>query len=182
MDAGFQSAVRATLGRVSLDDGLLQQVQGLVEPFTAVPAAFLVVEQHGLGQLLADAHDGVQGAQGILKHHGQLMTAKGMELLLGNFEQILAVVDDLAAVHHGVSGQNAHDGAGSDGLARAAFAGDGQGFALVQVEGNVAHRAHRAVICAERDRQVFDFQLSHISLPLLSKKDSARRAGRYRTG
>ena len=72
-----------------------------------------------------------------------------MEFLFRDLEQILAVVDDLARLHHGVARQDAHDRAGGDGFAAAAFTGDGQGLALVQVKGDIAHGAHRAIVGAE---------------------------------
>ncbi len=161
---------------------LFELRQQAVEAFLAIAAAFLVVQQHGFRQLLADAHDGVQGAQRVLEHHGQLVAAQGVELFFRNLQQILAVVDDFARIHHGVARQNAHDSTGGDGLAGTGFTGDGERFAFLQIEGNIAHCANRTVVCAEGDGQVSDFQLCHISRPLLSTKDSARRAGHYQTG
>ena len=153
------------------DDGLFQQLQHAVEAGAAVAAALLVVEEHGLGQLLADAHDGVQCGEGILEHHGQLVAAQGVEVLLGDLQQILAVVDDFAAFHHGVARQDAHDGAGGDGLAGAGLSGDGKGFSLIEVEGNVPHGADGAVVRAEGDGQMTNLKLCHVTHPLLSTKD-----------
>ena len=161
---------------------LFQLRQQAVEALLAVAAALLVVQQHGFRQLLADAHDGVQGAQRVLEDHRQLVAAQGMEFFFRNLQQILAVVDNFACVHHRVARQNAHDGTGGDGLAGTGFTGDGERFALFQIEGNIAHGANRTVVRAEGDGQVSDFKFRHISRPLLSTKDSAHRAGHYRTG
>ena len=92
----------------SRNDVLFQLAQHGVEPALAVGAALLIVEHHGLGQLLADLHDGVQRGQRVLEHHGQLVTAQGVEFFLGDLQKVTAVINDLAVIHHGVARQNAH--------------------------------------------------------------------------
>ena len=82
-----------------------------------------------------------------------------MELLLRDLQQILAVVDDFAPVHHGVAGQDAHDRAGGNGFAGTRLAGDCEGFAFLQLKGYVAHRAHRARGGAEGNGKVVYFKL-----------------------
>ena len=85
-----------------------------------------------------------------------------VEILLVDLHQVLAVVDDLAALGDGVLGEDAHDGSRRDGLAGTGLADDGQRLALLKVEADVSHRLDRTVVGAEGDDQVFDFQfLSH---------------------
>ena len=135
---------------------LFQLLEHVVKALFAVRPALLVVEDHRLGQLFADAHDGVQGGKRVLEDHGQLVPAQGVEILLGDLQKIPAVVDDFAVLHHGVARQNAHDRAGGDGLAGAGFAGDGQGLALVQVKGDVTHCPDCAIGRAEGNGQMPD--------------------------
>ena len=81
-----------------------------------------------------------------------------MHFILGNAQQILAIIQDLAALHDGVAGQNADDGLGGDGFAGAGFAHDGKRFAPFQIKGDIADGLQGAVGGAEGDPQVFHFK------------------------
>ena len=149
--------------------------QQLQRPLLRVTLGNLFVEQHGLGQLLADLHDGVQAGQRVLEDHAQLVAAVLVELILLQLQQIHALIEDGARAHHGVGGQDAHQRPRRDRLAGAGFAHDGQRLALVQVEVDAPHRAHHALVGAEGNRQVLRlkdlFSLVHIIPPLLSTWD-----------
>ncbi len=71
--------------------------------------------------------------------------------VLRHAQQILAVVEDFAALDDGIARQDADDGLGGDGLAGAGFADDGQRLAALQVKGNIAHGLQRAAGGAEGD-------------------------------
>ena len=148
---------------------LFQLGEHRVKALFAIRAPLLVVQDHRFGQLSADAHDGVEGGQGVLEYHREPVTAQGVEFLFGDFQQVAAVIDNFAAFDHGVAREDAHDRACGNGFAGATLAGNGQRFTRVQIEGNIAHRAHRAVIGAERDRQISYFELRHQSPTPLSE-------------
>ena len=149
--------------------------QQLQRPILRILLRNLLVQQHGLGQLLADLHDGVQAGQRVLKDHAQLVAAVLVELILLQLQQIHALVEDGTRVHHRVGGQDTHQRPRRDRLARAGFAHDGQRLTLVQVEVDAAHGAHHALVGAEGNRQVLRlkdlFSLVHIIPPLLSTWD-----------
>ncbi|MNL65885.1 hypothetical protein D3C87_1902800 [compost metagenome] len=87
---------------------------------------------HHLHDLPAHGIDRVEVAQRVLEDHGDLLAVEGAMGFVADLEQVLAVIEDLARddlrrrpvenVHHGIC---------RDGLARAAFAQDGQGLAAI---------------------------------------------------
>ena len=87
-----------------------------------------------------------------------------MEFLLGDLHEILSVVDDLAALFDRVIGKNAEHGARRDRFSRTALSDDGERFALIEFEADVADRLHLAVRGTERDAEIVDFQLDFLFL------------------
>ena len=147
-------AAQAGIGTMRL---LHAGCQGLFQGFNFGPCVFpagFIVEQRGLGHLLADLHDRVQGGKGVLEYHGQLVAADIVEFRLRVFQQVLAPVDDFAALDDGVGGIDADDGFCRDGLAGAGFPHDGQGFTLVQIKADAAHGLHIAVVCVEGQAKI----------------------------
>ena len=134
---------------------LFQHGQHFIELASGLLPACLILQQHGLGNLLADTDNGVQGGQGVLENHGDLVAPDLAHILLGNLQQIPAVIDDLAALNNGVARQNTQDGLGGDGLAGTGLAHHSQGLAPLQVKGNVPHRLHGTVVGAEGNFQIF---------------------------
>ncbi len=171
----LRAVVRALL-LIGQDGVFLQQRGGFPEAPPPVAPPLPVVEHHGLGQLAADAHDRVQGGERVLENHGQLVAAQRVEIILADFEQVLAVIDDFAVVDHRVACQDAHDGPRRDGLAAAGLTYNRQGLPFLQVEGDIPHRAHGAIVGAEGNLQVFDFKLRHYSSAPLREGLNASRS------
>ncbi len=75
-----------------------------------------LVSEHGFGDLVADAHDGIEGGHGLLKNHGDAGAAKLTELVGGQSGQVggrsiaIAVLKSNFAGDLGGWGQEAHDG------------------------------------------------------------------------
>ncbi len=69
-----------------------QQAQHVVKVLAGFATVGLVLQQHGLGDLLANFNDGVQRGQRILEDHRDLIAAQLVHYVLGNAQQILAVV------------------------------------------------------------------------------------------
>ena len=139
--------------QIRIGDGhiLFQHRQHIIELASGLLPAGLVLQQHGLGNLLTDADDGVQRGQGVLEDHGDLVAPDFAHILLGDLQQIPAVIDNLAALNNGVARQNSQDGLGGDGLAGTGLAHHSQGLAPLQVKGDVPHRLHGTVVGAERN-------------------------------
>ncbi len=163
------------VGSASFVHRLVEARQKRIEIFSAFALIYLALYEHRLGHLLADAHYGIETRHRVLKDHRNLISAKLVELLLGNLHKILSVVDYLSAVFYRVACKYAHYGAVCDGFARTAFADDCQRFALVQIEADVAYGLNFSAVRLEAYFKVFNrkfnFSLVHISPPLLSSSD-----------
>ena len=138
-----------------------------VEILARFPAAEFALDDHRLGHLFADAHDGIETGERILKDHGDLVAADLVEPLFLDLHQILPVVDDLAALLDGVGREDAEDGARRDRLARPRFADDGERLSPVQVETDISDCLNVSGRRLERDDEIadgeFDFFVFHIS-------------------
>ena len=93
--------------------------------FAGLGLADLAVRPDRLGDLGADPHRRVERAGRVLEDHGEVGAAVLAQLAVGHPEQLGAAnrAEPLIAA---VAGQQAHDGAGADGLARAGLADDGE--------------------------------------------------------
>ena len=154
-----------------------QQAQSPVEVTASLTAAGLVLQQHSLGDLLTDAHNGVQRGQRILEDHSDFIATDLVHFLFGDLQQILTVINDLAAFDDGVAGQDAHNGTAGNGLTGAGLANDGQGLAALQVEGDIADSLHLAVVGTEGDLQILNFKVlcHYSSAPLKEGLKASRR-------
>ena len=141
------------------DHALVEGGHETVEGLTALLLASLALQEHCLGKLTTDLNDGVQRGHGILEDHGDLIAADLVELVLGDLQKILTVVDDLAVLHDGVTGQNTQNCFGSDRLTRTGFAYDSQGLALGQVEADTADSLYLTIGGTEGDGQIIYMKL-----------------------
>ena len=77
-----------------------------------------VVSEHGFGNLVADAHDGVEGGHGLLEDHGDAQAAKLAQRIGGQAGELRgeaavllrAIPKSDLARDHGRRGKQAHDG------------------------------------------------------------------------
>ena len=105
--------------------------------------------QHFL-HLLAHADQRVQGGHGILKHHGDLLSPDGTQLIDTQVGQIGAFKDHGAfLIDFGGGGQQPENGHGGDALAGAGLAHDAHNFALANIKGNAANRLNGAAAGVE---------------------------------
>jgi hypothetical protein len=119
-----------------------------------------VVSTDGLGDLVADAHDGVESGHGLLEDHGHAQAAQGLQHLL---QTSGAGGGEVAFEEHGAGEprlrrQQSHDGEGGDALAGAGFADQGEGFARREDERDVAHGGYGAARGGELDGEVLQLQ------------------------
>ena len=134
----FWEARGMTLNKLgSGGDVPLQDLQQTVELVLGFLAAGLVLQQHRLGDLLADLNDGVQAGQGVLEDHGDRVTTDLAHILLGDLQKILAVIDDFTGFRNGVAGLDTQNSLGGNRLTGTGLTNDGQGLAPLQVEGDV---------------------------------------------
>ncbi len=98
----------------------------------------VLMEAQGLLNLCADGLEGVQAGHRVLQNHSDFAPADGQPFFLrGKAGQVFSVVPDAAVIHPAVDVVEAHKGLGQHALTGAAFPHDGQGFPLVQLQGNV---------------------------------------------
>ena len=113
-------------------------------------SAELLVEFERLGELVADAHEGVERGHRILEDHRDALAADFQEFLLGSFEEIGAGEHGGAALDAaGWHGDEAKQGIAGDRFAGAGLADDPEGLALVHGEGHVLHGMDGAVAGVE---------------------------------
>ena len=135
---------------------LKQRSKHFVEGFAAFLAVRLVFKEHRLGDLLTDAHDGVERRQRVLEDHCDLVSAQLVHLLFGNAQQVASVVKDLSALINRVHRRDTHDRFRCNGLTRAGLTDDRQRFSLVQIERYITHSLYLTCIGAEADLQIID--------------------------
>eukprot|EP01022_Parablepharisma_sp_SALTPOND_P030360 TRINITY_DN760_c2_g5_i1.p1 TRINITY_DN760_c2_g5~~TRINITY_DN760_c2_g5_i1.p1 ORF type:complete len:1316 (-),score=509.04 TRINITY_DN760_c2_g5_i1:3474-7421(-) len=141
--------------------------------------AHALVQADRFGDLLADGKDRVQRGHRLLEDHGDLLAtdaAHGGVIGLGQVQGLAVAAQELHAAAGDLAAavfDQAHDGQRRHRLARARLADDGQGLALADVEGQVAHRVHRPFGGGEAHAQVVHVQYALWLLHL----DSLLRAG-----
>ncbi len=114
-----------------------------------------VVDRERLDDLVAHREHGRQGRQRVLEDHRDAVAADLRHLRVALAEQLLALEQDRAA-DAGVLVEQAHDGQGRDGLARAGLAHDPERAALREVEGDAAHGVDAPRLGREADGEVAD--------------------------
>ena len=80
-----------------------------------------MVRQDGFGDLVADAHDRIEGGHGLLKNHGDLRAAEEAHGFIGDCGEVelggVCCAGELnLARDAGLRRKQAHDGEGSDRL------------------------------------------------------------------
>ena len=108
--------------------------QQLEHPFLDFAAAYVPVDDHGLGDEVAHPHPGVEGTPRVLKHglHRAAVLPPGLRVSVADFLALEAdgALGRLFQLEH-------HLGGGA--LAAARLADDAQGLAGAQLEGNAVH-------------------------------------------
>ena len=66
-----------------------------------------MLKDHGLGKLLTDDHDWVEGTKRVLEDHRDLDASKFGEFLFGDLEEVFAIIDDLTVFDDLVVGEDA---------------------------------------------------------------------------
>ena len=137
------------------DADRLQQGEGRLLRLLAV---HLEVVDQRLGDLAADLHDRVERGHRVLEDHRHLRAPDRAHLLLGVSGDVGALVVHVAVADHVALGQQPHDRAGQDRLARARLAHDAEGLAAVEAEGHAVHRSHGSPLGQEVRLEVDDAQ------------------------
>ena len=110
-------------------------------------ARHLLMDAHGLHDLLTAGEHRVQGAQAVLKHHGDVLAADLLHLPLRKREQVFAVEEDLAVIlRQPFFVIQTHDGLARDALAAAGFSDEAEDLALVHIERHTLHGVHDAAL------------------------------------
>ena len=120
--------------------------------------AHLVVDAHSLGELIADAIEGMQARQRVLEDHRHRGTTHLAHLIVVECEQVGAIEDDATRDVGEVAVEQPHDRLRRHALARARLAHDRQGAALGDREGRSGDRLHDTVLGGEGDGEVVDLE------------------------
>ncbi len=104
--------------------------------FDGLPPCFgfrdAVMSEDGFGDLVADAHDGVEGGHGLLEDHGNARAAKLAQLIGregGEMRGCVAILKSDFALDDGGGREQAHDGERGDGFSGAGFTDQAEDFA-----------------------------------------------------
>ena len=116
---------------------------------------FGVVGADGFGDLGSDGHDGVERGHGLLEDHGDVAAAVAAHGGFGREVRSRSVAGeaDVSGDVGGV-GEEAEDGERGGGFAGAGFADQAEGFAGIDVEGDILDGG----VLAEADGEVGDFE------------------------
>ncbi len=98
------------------------------------------MDPDGFRYLLSDRENGVEGSGGFLEDVCDVFSADLSEVALGQLEDISAIEKDPAFVGEGCGGgEEASECEAGDTFTTTAFADDGEGFAVVELERHVAN-------------------------------------------
>jgi len=111
-----------------------------------------------LGDLLADLHDRVERGHGVLEDHRHLGAPDVPALPEAHGREFHALEPHRAFPDHVPAGEQPHDRAGEDGLARARLADDAERAAARQGEADAVDRPDDAERRLERRAQVLDLE------------------------
>ncbi len=112
-----------------------------------------------LADLPLDRVQRIERGHRLLEDHRDLVAAHGANVVLGEREKIAALEQDLAGgMRSGGIGQQLQDRQRGHRLARAGFADQRHGLALVDVEGDAVGHERVAAVLTEGDREVLDLE------------------------
>src|SRR5882724_11891640 len=119
----------------------------------------MLMEDDGLGDLVADGEDGIEGGHRLLEDHGDVFATNFPHVALFDGEEV-AVGEEDFAVEDSAGGlrDEAEDGEGGDGFPAAGFADEGDGLAGEDGEGDVADGANLAAFGVEGDGEISNFE------------------------
>ena len=107
----------------------------------------------GFGDLGSDGHDGVEGGHGLLEDHGDVAATVAAHGFFGEGEEGFSRKGNVSSDLSG-GWEEAEDAEGGGGFAGAGFADEAEGFAGIDMEGDVVD----SLMGAEADGQVGDFE------------------------
>ena len=126
-------------------------------PIPRLFSTHILVDEKDLDDLPFDAVQGIQGAEGFLKDHGDLITPNFLEAGPGGPQKFLAPEADAShrMVGEGV-GEELKDRQRGDRFAGTAFSYESQSRSTVNGEGDAADGLHLERTPAEGDGQIAD--------------------------
>ena len=104
-------------------------------------AASASMGEHGLGNLIADAHHGIERGHGLLENHGHARAAELLQLGGAGCRQ-LAALEEHPTGEPRLRRQQSHDGQRGDAFAGAGFADQRKSLSRIECERELAHGGH----------------------------------------
>ena len=111
--------------------------------------------QDGFGDLVSDAHDGIEGGHGLLEDHGQAKATQLLQIGRAGGSGVAAFKDNGAGDTR-LRRQESHDGQGGDAFSGAGFADEGESFTGGKRERNLSHGSDGALWRGELDGEVVE--------------------------
>ena len=89
--------------------------------------------------LVAHTHAGIQARHGVLKNHGNLLSAHGRQFFFRQFQQVAPIKQRLRVLRDecGRAGEESHERGASDRFARTGLPDDAERFTGVQVKAHI---------------------------------------------
>ena len=98
------------------------------------------MEHDGLCNLVADSKNRIQGGHGFLEDHTDVVSANTLHFMFRNRQDGLVLkVDGARCIDSGRRGDQAHDTERRHRFSTTRFSNDGQGFARIELQIDVAY-------------------------------------------
>ena len=136
-------------------------VEGLAGDMGGAVAADLGVGENGLGDLVANGLERIEGRHRLLKDHADILAADPAHFALGSGQQVVALEGDAAACRRALW-QELHHRERRHRLAGARLADDPQDLALVHRKVDAPENGR----AADREPQILDLEQGHWRLRL----------------
>ena len=135
------------------------EVEQLSGAFERLLLGVAAVQTKALPHLTTDLVNRVERGHGVLEDHRNVIAADVLHLLLRHIEEVATAIGHGTALNlTGRHGDEAHDGHGGHGLARAGFAHHAERLAAIERVAHAVNGMHDAVLGVEVHLQVVDLE------------------------
>ena len=126
----------------------------------------LLMPMDGLGDLVADGEDGIQGARRLLKYHGDASAPQLAHLLFGQGEDVRPAKVNSAALYTPGMGDQSQNTASRHGLAATGLADDPNHLSMAHPEIDPVESVNHASFGEKLEPQIFDTEklLAHLTI------------------
>ena len=113
--------------------------------------------EYGFGDLISDAHDGIEGGHGLLEDHGHAEAAQVLEFGGAGGGEVAVFKQNLAGEAR-LGRKESHDGQRGDALAGTGFDDESEGFSGGEGEREFAHGGYGTAWRRELDGEILEIE------------------------